>query len=264
MVDGAGSASFRRGREWSQRAAALREDSAFLDVFEQGAFLLNVCGPGLRRGIESSSVDSRLPTRVDEGTLVMVEGALEFVDAVAWARVRLLNHLGVLPLARSVDALVAGMRTVVVPTRDSLRIADVLEAGLPGIGARTPAPVAGCAIRSVPGRSVSESPRTRLHVLRELAAITEFAEVMTSRAESQVEQWCKVVDRIPVDASSANLSGMSLYERSALLGVVWSESTMWPPHVEDWVRARSRRVDRDCYQILEDENPGCERVMTLS
>ncbi|WP_406300497.1 hypothetical protein OG948_37280 (plasmid) [Embleya sp. NBC_00888] len=107
VVDGAGSVSFRRGREWSQRAAALREDSAFLDVFEHGAFLLNVCGPGPRRGIESSSVDSRLPTRVDEGTLVMVEGALEFVDAVAWARVRLLNHLEVLPLARSVDALVA-------------------------------------------------------------------------------------------------------------------------------------------------------------
>ncbi|MEO3922571.1 hypothetical protein ABGB07_01605 [Micromonosporaceae bacterium B7E4] len=65
-------------------------------------------------------------------------------------------------------------------------------------------------------------------------------------------QLANALDGIAVDVTCADLSGRSDLNLAALRNAIWSSRTVWPPSLADAVRARSRPLCRDVFQIVAD------------
>ncbi|MYV97003.1 hypothetical protein [Streptomyces sp. SID3343] len=244
---------------WSTRAGAMYEGLAFLDVIGGGRPLLDACGRSLRQVVARLRIRAPMSSGDDDAVGSFVTKALELVDAVAWARIRRLNHVGALPLATNIDRVVRRTGTVVVAGGDDhLRIAEVLQEVLPGLSAE------------IPPRPCARITRSSMNglgryagVVAEIAWNARVAEARVSHVEHRLERWRKALDLVPLDVSGADLSRMDLHERSALHGVVWTETTTWPSHDEEWVRACSRDLGAGSYQIVGDEYLDLERAVTF-
>jgi serine/threonine protein kinase len=55
---------------------------------------------------------------------------------------------------------------------------------------------------------------------------------------------------IQVDASGVDLSELDLHGPDEVKGTVWTAHTRWPPGIADAIRARSRRIRSDSFQVI--------------
>ncbi len=52
-----------------------------------------------------------------------------------------------------------------------------------------------------------------------------------------------------IDASGADLSEVRIEQLDALSGTIWTDQTIWPPDIEDQVRAASEKIRPGVYQV---------------
>lgn len=66
-----------------------------------------------------------------------------------------------------------------------------------------------------------------------------------------VKDTIKVLAAVQVDASGVDLRNLSLPERDAVIGVIWTPTTKWPDDIMDLIREpRSKRLRTDVFQVI--------------
>jgi hypothetical protein len=66
-----------------------------------------------------------------------------------------------------------------------------------------------------------------------------------------VKDTIEALAAVQVDASGVDLRDLSLPEREAVIGVIWTPSTKWPDGIMDMIRERSsRRIRPDVFQVI--------------
>ncbi|WP_331766975.1 hypothetical protein [Embleya sp. NBC_00896] len=129
--------------------------------------------------------------------------------------------------------------------------------GLPVQALPRPAALAAALVTALDGSGRAlEAARSRLREMAEPAGPTPEAVIPSADALAAARTAIRIATRLEaevraeaVDASGVDLSRLDLTDPGILVGVVWTDTTVWPHGMAQVVRARSNRIAAGVYQV---------------